>query len=58
MKRILTIIVAYSLFALMNSSCSPNYHVTKVVRPKKHVFHYNPKWHKKVKRTHIVKLKH
>jgi hypothetical protein len=46
------------LIGLFSTSCKPSYTVTKVIKPKKHLFVYNPKWHKKAKRTHYVKLKH
>lgn len=46
------------IVSICTASCKADYEVTKAVRPKKHLFAYNPKWHKKFKRTHYVKLKH
>jgi len=51
-------IVLFIITALFTTSCKPSYGTTKVVKPKKHLFTYNPKWHKKFKRTHYVRLKH
>ena len=43
--------------AVCISGCGSNSNTVAVVKPKKHLFHYNPKWHKKTKRTKVVRYK-
>ena len=51
-------IILFLITGMFFTSCKPSYSTTKAIKPKKHLFVYNPKWHKKAKRTHYVKLKH
>jgi hypothetical protein len=53
--RYLLIILVLGLYT---SSCKADYRVTKAIKPRKHLFAYNPKWHKKAGRTRTVTLKH
>ncbi len=51
-------LMLFLLLGFFSSGCKPRYATTKVIKPKKHLFDYNPKWHKKAKRTHYVKFSH
>jgi len=37
-------------------SCKSTGRTTTVVKPKKHLFSYDVKWHKKTKRTKMVRM--
>ncbi len=53
MKKLLIIMLSA---IVVLPGCAAKYNTTKVIKPKKHLFAYNPKWHKKFKRVHKVKV--
>ena len=56
-KYLLVSIALFIALSVCLGGCASKKQTVKVIKPKKHLFTYNPKWHKKVHRTRVVKMK-
>ena len=58
MRRVIVIYLALIIMVLgPTSGCVSKKQTVRVIKPKKHLFTYNPKWHKKAKRTKTVRMR-
>jgi|GEM_PF-3209146 len=44
------------LFFLLGA-CKSRRHTVRVIKPRKHIVAYSPKWHKKAPRTRVARMK-
>ncbi len=55
--KICTYTVVFLILLFCNYGCVTSGSSTvKVIKPKKHIFSYNPRWHKRAKRVKYVRM--